>query len=231
MTWPNCPRILSPRSSMLLQWLVCLSSASYICLSKLSRANCQISSLIMDPKCPLPKVRVVQQMVTDVDASGDGFPYPTLRKTNSQLLRCMQSWPYEASNTLGALYHKVFSFPDDQEGQNSAPSTVCVRLTTLVRASVVHHLFPSAWLAPNSCQISKLIPPHSIGDFHTGWVIRLLSHIFGCRNRPFFCPFSLTFVILWHAGCMVSISSIPASLCQTFASVLAFLPSDYATLS
>lgn len=53
-----------------------------------SRVGCQISSFIMDPECPLPEIREVQQTETDVAAFDDGLPTPHCAGLKASPLMC-----------------------------------------------------------------------------------------------------------------------------------------------
>lgn len=84
-------------------------------------------------------------METKEDASDDSLLYCAQSKSDSELLWCMHCSPFEAYNTGVAVYYKVVSRPCDQRAQHNAPSTVCDHLMTLVKISVVHHIFRPVW--------------------------------------------------------------------------------------
>lgn len=96
----------------------------WIRLSRKLRADCPISSLIIDPGCPLPQFRTVQQLKTDLTFPDDGIFHALMRHTDWQPLWCIHHLPYDASNAFVALYCKVVSWPGAQQKQDSVLTTV-----------------------------------------------------------------------------------------------------------
>lgn len=100
-------------------------SAPHTGLSRPLRADCRISSLVMDPGCPFPRNLVNHRLDRDVAASEDGCSYPALRKYGIQPSYCTRRWPYESSNFCVSFSHKAVFRLDPQRRQNIATSPVC----------------------------------------------------------------------------------------------------------
>lgn len=90
-------------------------------------------------------------------ASDDRFLYLELRTTDSQLLWCMYFWPYEATDNSIWVYHEVPSCLRDQQGQDGAQSTVCLKVMTVVQTFVRHHLSRPAWSGLHSYLMRRQI--------------------------------------------------------------------------
>lgn len=157
MGWPNCPRIQSQRSSMLLWWPEWPSSALFIRLPRQWCIDCQIQTLAMYTECPIAKIGAVWRLQTDVSAPDDRLLYPTPRNTECHLLWCMPLRPYRVSSTKAALYHRFILGLGDQWNR-IAPSTACMHVMTWIKPFVVPHLLGAVWPGLYSYLMSRWIP-------------------------------------------------------------------------
>lgn len=131
--------------------------SSSIGISRKLRADCRISSLVMDPGCPLQGMWAFQRLETGKAASDDGTSYFGQHKTDIQLLRWMHCWSNEPGNTWVSVYNKALFPPNGQQGKDSAPRIVRTQILTLVGPSVVQHLFGPIWLKISSYRMSRRI--------------------------------------------------------------------------